>query len=293
MFIDIHSHLILFPTCPRPSDGKQPYPTPEVMLEYYDGIGVDKSIMLPVVSPDSNYRCQSNDEIFEIHRRYPDRFIPFCNMDPRNMRNTPDAKMEYVMKYYRDKGCRGVGELTANMAMDDPRVHNLFRAAECAGLPVTIHIGTQIGGMYGLVDEAGLPKLEEVLQKFPDLKIFGHSQPFWAEMSQNPTRAERNGYPKGKVIEGRVAELMRKYPNLYGDLSAGSGCNALMRDEEYGIRFLNEFQDRLMFGIDNYSTPDDPPGLMVYLKKLLADKKISQELFDKVTHGNAIRILDL
>ena len=48
-----------------------------------------------------------------------------------------------------------------------------------------------------------------------------------------------------------------------------------------------------MFGIDNYSTPDDPPGLMVYLKKLLADKKISQELFDKVTHGNAIRILDL
>jgi predicted TIM-barrel fold metal-dependent hydrolase len=166
-----------------------------MMLEYYDGIGVAKSIMLPVVSPDSNYRCQSNDEIFEIHRRYPDRFIPFCNMDPRNMRNKPDAELEYVMKYYRDKGCRGVGEVTANMEMNDPRVHNLFRAAECAGLPVTIHLATRIGGMYGLVDDPGLPRLEEVLQKFPDLKIFGHSQPFWSEMSADLSPEERNGYP--------------------------------------------------------------------------------------------------
>ena len=98
---------------------------------------------------------------------------------------------------------------------------------------------------------------------------------------------------KGKVIEGVVPKLMRKYDNLYGDLSAGSGCNAIKRDEEYGIKFLNEFQDRLMFGIDTYSTPDDPPPFMVYLKQLLAEKKISQELFDKISHGNAIRILNL
>ena len=48
-----------------------------------------------------------------------------------------------------------------------------------------------------------------------------------------------------------------------------------------------------MFGIDDYSTPDNPPGLMIYLKNLLAEKKITPELFDKITHGNAIRILNL
>ncbi|MEI8345181.1 MAG: hypothetical protein WCG06_03820, partial [Candidatus Omnitrophota bacterium] len=48
--------------------------------------------------------------------------------------------------------------------------------------------------------------------------------------------------------EGRVPQLMRKYTNLYGDLSAGSGCNALKRDRKYAVKFLNEFQDRLMFG---------------------------------------------
>ncbi len=40
-------------------------------------------------------------------------------------------------------------------------------------------------------------------------------------------------------------ELLRKYPNLYADLSALSGANAILRDPEYGVKFLDEFQDRL------------------------------------------------
>ena len=38
----------------------------------------------------------------------------------------------------------------------------------------------------------------------------------------------RGGYPKGPIHKpGRVAELLSKYDNLYGDLSAGSGYNAI------------------------------------------------------------------
>ena len=36
---------------------------------------------------------------------------------------------------------------------------------------------------------------------------------------------------------------MRTYGNLYGDLSAGSGSNALTRDRGYAVKFLNN-QDR-------------------------------------------------
>ena len=32
-------------------------------------------------------------------------------------------------------------------------------------------------------------------------------------------------------------ELLRKYPNLYGDLSAGSGYNAITRDPAFGDAF--------------------------------------------------------
>ena len=86
---------------------------------------------------------------------------------------------------------------------------------------------------------------------------------------------------------------MRKYPNLYGDLSAGSGCNALSRDEEHAIKFLNEFQDRLMFGTDicNIETASTP--LVDFMLKLRNEKKISEEVFQKVARENIIRILEL
>ena len=103
------------------------------------------------------------------------------------------------------------------------------------------------------------------------------------------------GYPEGKIQEeGRVPELMRKYENLYGDLSAGSGCNALKRDREYAVKFLNEFQDRLFFGTD-ICQPTMPTlrPLATFLRDLLARGEISQTVFDKVARGNAVRVLGL
>ena len=174
---------------------------------------------------------------------------------------------------------------------------NYIKGAEAAGLPVTFHLTPFIGLYYGLVVQHGMPELEEVLQRFPNLKFFGHSQAFWAEMGANPTLQDRIGWPSGKIEEeGAVPRLMRKYPNLYGDLSAGSGFNAMNRDEEYAIKFLNEFQDRLFFGTDNCQ----PTGHMYCLKPLaefltrLRDSgKISESVFNKIARENAIRVLDL
>ena len=61
-------------------------------------------------------------------------------------------------------------------------------------------------------------------------------------MSEISGDDEHGGYPAGPVPGGRVVELMRKYPNLLGDLSAGSGLNAIMRDRKFGISFLNDFR---------------------------------------------------
>ena len=68
-------------------------------------------------------------------------------------------------------GAKGLGELTAPIYADDPRVDNLF--AHCAelDLPVTIHIGTMFHDCYGIVDELGLYRLEKMLKKHPKLKI--------------------------------------------------------------------------------------------------------------------------
>ncbi|MBE6403388.1 MAG: amidohydrolase family protein [Lentisphaeria bacterium] len=293
MFIDCHVHALETPSCPNPRDGKALISTPEELLEIYDRVGIEKGVILPIGSPDSTHFVQSNEEMLRMVAKNPDRFIPFCNLDPRSLYNTGNAPLEYVLKYYKDLGCKGVGEVTANLDMDDPRVQNLFQAADNCEIALTFHLSPQNENTYGLIEEMGLKKLEKALQKFHKVKFFGHSQAFWAEISANPTVDDRNGYPKGKVEEGAIAKLMRKYPNLYGDLSAGSGCNALKRDEEYAIKFLNEFQDRLMFGTDICQPHRASTPLVDFMLKLRDEKKISEEVFRKVARENIIRILDL
>jgi hypothetical protein len=102
----------------------------------------------------------------------------------------------------------------------------------------------------------------------------------------------RTGYPKGKVKPGRVVELMRKYPNLHGDLSAGSGFNAISRDPEFGCAFMEEFQDRLYWATDIANDPQKVP-IVDYFRKLKAEKLISAAAYEKITWRNTDRLLKL
>ena len=103
----------------------------------------------------------------------------------------------------------------------------------------------------------------------------------------------RAGYPKGPIKkEGRLQELLRRYPNLHCDLSAGSGYNAISRDAEYGPHFLEEFQDRLYFGTD-ICAPDTPAPQAGFLLKLRNEKKLSETCFQKIARENAIKLLGL
>lgn len=296
MFIDIHVHTRRIAGPVRVTGDQLTYASPQELLEAYDEVGIERGCVLPGVNPECAYVPQSNEEVLELAAQNS-RFIPFCNVDPRAMTNSIHSPFNWIFSYYRDKGCKGIGEVCANLSMLDPLVLAMFKGAEAAGLPVTFHLSPFIGYSYGLVVSAGLPELEMVLQQFPKLKIFAHSQTFWAEMGANPTVEERMGYPTGKIQEeGRIPQLMRKYENLYGDLSAGSGCNALSRDPEYAAKFLTEFQDRMLFGTDNCQ----PKGHMIVmdiLAKFLLDLrqkgKISETVFQKVARENAIRLLGL
>ncbi len=293
MFIDVHGHTRMFPGPPRDERRETPYTMPEDLIKRHDAVGIEKGILLPGVSPECVFAPQANEEIIEICRKYPGRFVPFCNLDPRAMTNSPDAPLGKILRYYRDLGCKGVGEVTANLPFGDLMVQNLFKHVQEVGFPLTFHISAKIGGTYGLYDDPGLPQLERSLQTFPDLKFFGHSQVFWAEMSPLATPADRDGYPNYPVKEeGVIPKLFRRYPNLYGDLSANSGCNALARDPDYAAKFLDEFQDRLMFGTD-ICAPGTPTPLVDLLLKFRDEKRISEEIFQKVARENVIRLLEL
>ena len=294
MFIDIHGHAVQEPVCPDPYTGTQLISTPEVLIARYDEVGIERAVILPLLNPDNTHIMQSNEEVLRMAENFSGRFIPFCNLDPRALYNSCHSPLDKVLAYYRGKGCKGIGEVTANLPILDPRVQNLFHAAEVNGLPLTFHLAPFEGNIYGLVDNAGLPGLEMSLQRFPKLRFLGHSQTFWAEISAGPTLNNRLGYPAGPVSEeGAVPRLMRTYENLCGDLSAGSGCNALKRDPEYAVKFLNEFQDRLFFGTDICRPTKLDTPLVDFLLDLRREGKISETVFRKVARENAVRLLGL
>ena len=297
MLIDIHGHCLKNKDLPY-RRGDEPFVWPELLLNMHKEIGIDRGVLLPVIGPENTSVTQTVDEVLDIARESGGHFIPFLNLDPRMMFNTPDADLSFIIEHYKAKGCKGIGELTINMPFTDPRCLNLFAAAEKNELPVTIHVATQEGGMYGLVDELGLKRLEIVLQKFPNLKILGHSQAFWSHMSSDVNAANWGGYPTGPVARpGRIAELMRKYDNLLGDFSAGSGLNSLTRDPSFAYEFIDEFQDRLFYGTDLCQPKNRNSsiffGLRDFLKNGLEEKKISQAVYEKITHLNAERLLGL
>lgn len=236
--------------------------------------------------------------------KYPDRFIPYCNIDPRAMSNSPEAPLDKILQYYKDRGCKGIGEVMPNLEVLNPLVQNLFRCAEKVGLPIVFDGSIQKTGCFGLYDDPGLPQLEYSLQKFPKLKIFGHGPVFWTEIAKLDTPGERgvgmrpdisqfSRLPDGPIKEeGVVPKLFRKYENLYGDLSDGTCYRALTRDEEYGPKFLEEFQDRLYFGTDYCSCGMDIP-LTRKLIEWRDSGKISVEAFNKIARENAIKLLEL
>ena len=283
--IDMHSHVTPEPLTWR-SNGET-FCTPPQLRQMYDRLGVEKAVLLP---PPKEL---SSREAKNLVRDYPETFgWWFCNFDPVTEINDPEADLSAEMLSYKKAGAKGIGELVWNRYFDDPYILNLFKYAELCDLPVTFHIGNN-GKDYGLIDELGLPRLEKVLGMFPKLKFLGHSQKFWAEIGQCD-EVSRNGYPTGKVIPGRVVELMRKYPNLCGDMSAGSGANAMIRDPEFAYEFMEEFQDRLFFGLDICAPQDS--GIRVQLGQFLDESmqkgKISYTAYEKISRGNALELLE-
>lgn len=288
--IDIHAHVVSAKNIPPSSINIRA----EQLLSVYNEINVEKAVLLPIISPEGQTHLMTNESVIEIVESYPDKFYWFCNVDPRFAPNSVNTDLSVFLNFYKEKGAKGVGELTSNLYFDDPKMDNLLYHCEECDMPILFHISPASGVNYGVVDEIGLPRLEKMLKKHPKLKFIGHSQPFWAEMSADITEEFRNRYPKGKVKEGRIAQLLREYDNLYCDLSAGSRANAIMRDPEYAELFLNEFADRILYGCDICEAVSTfPYKFSDFLENMREKGTLKEENYIKICRGNAEKILGL
>jgi len=110
MLIDVHVHCCKtrHPKVTRPNGSV--YPDPATLIAMMDAAGIDKAVVQTTVSPECRYTAVSTEETVEICAMYPGRLIPFCNVDPRWLTNSPRSDFRPLLAAYKELGCRGVGE---------------------------------------------------------------------------------------------------------------------------------------------------------------------------------------
>jgi predicted TIM-barrel fold metal-dependent hydrolase len=210
--------------------------------------------------------------------------IPFCSIDPRTSYSGGKKGLVGILKRYVEEGARGFGEHKPGVKIDDPRSMTIYAACGELKLPVLFHLDSQRN-----IDAPGLPGLEKVLKENPHTHFIGHGPGWWASISGGITEKELGGYPKGTVMPGGAIDtLMEKYPNIHGDLSAGSGASAISRDLKFGREFLIRRADRLMFGTDFLA-----PGQNVPQLTLFRQIELPEEVRAKIFRDNARRIMGL
>ena len=176
----------------------------------------------------------------------------------------------------------GYGENLCGLPVDDPMQQRVYEACDRLGISVTMHIDWWINR-----DKPGLPGFEQMVKTYSRVKWIGHAQYFWREISAKVPRKE--SYPKGPVVpDGRLDELFGKYKNLYADLSAGSGYNAITRDPEFGLAFLKRWKHRLMFATDKLRKVQDTSMI-----EFIRNADISKDAFEGITRKNAERVFGL
>lgn len=290
--IDVHIHAALHRQEHRPSPRNPEdcyLAQPEELLEHLAAQGIDQALVMSSGTTDPD---TGNAACCRMAAEHPWQLHWMANID-----DTAQPEQVYdLLAACKAQGAVGVGEVAVNQWMDSPLLSALFAAAQDLDLPVTCHMSPEPGYNYGVCDRAGLPLLEQTLRRYPQLKLLGHSQLFWLEISGDCPRQgndARNAMGRGPVTPGgRVPALFRDFPNLYGDLSAYSASCAILRDEEFGLAFLEENQDRLLFGTDTLNKHQTFP-LGKFLDRAVAEGRLSTAAYEKICRENARQLFHL
>jgi hypothetical protein len=258
--------------------------TAEQLLRWMDAHEVAKAAVLPLVSPESSSFPISTEYVLAQTQPYRDRLVPFCCVDPRASYRGGQKGLRKILQTYVDAGAKGFGEHKPGVPVDDPRSQMIYEACGELHLPILFHLDEQRN-----TDAPGLPGLEKMLARFPKTVFIGHAQGWWSSVSGDATAADLARYPHAPVTPGgTVDRLMDAYPNIYGDLSAGSGANAISRDPKWGREFLIRRADRLLLGTD-YLSPDQP----VPQFEILAGMELPALVRRKIDYANAARLLGI
>lgn len=280
--IDIHQHLHY---SGRPDD---------VLLAHQRAMGVTTTILLPAgrpvktasthdgVSNGLQAEAFGNEACYEFARAHPREYLFGANEVP-----DLDGAIPEIEKYLK-LGAVLIAESKFGVECDSPAMQSIYQLAQAYRAPVLMHWQA---GMYNY----GFARFHHMLAKYPRVNFIGHAQTWWANVDQKNVDDPNHLYPTGPITPGGLTEkYLADYPNMFGDLSAGSGLNALTRDPSFTPGFFERHQDKLLYGSDcNDPTPQTKTcqgrETIAVVRQYAPSKKIERKLL----YGNAKKLFRL
>src|SRR5262245_5292300 len=280
-------------------------------------------------------------DLFDEHARllwskYRDRFAIFANIDwqgggknnepatwdcqrpdfaRRVARELASAKERGAcgLKIFKQFGLEYKNSDLSLIKIDDPRWDGIWQACGELGLPVLIHVADP-AAFFLPIDETN--ERWEELHRHPEWSFFGPRFPPRDELLAAFMRVVRR-HPKTTFISAHVAsnaeDLQRvglwldECPNLYGEIA--SRIAELGGKPRAARRFIDKYQDRILFGTDG---PWPEERVRLYWRFLETDDeyfpyserpfppqgfwnisgvKLPDELLRKIYSNNAQRII--
>ena len=257
--IDIHQHT--------PYSGR----TADELVEHQKTMGITKTILLPAGSRFGLAGgVAPNDASVELARRFPKQYYFFANELP----DLPETRR--VIEKYLKMGGIGIGEQKFPVDCDSLQIDLLAEIAREYDVPILLHFQHKT---YNF----NIERFHKTLAKHPRVNFIGHAQAWWGNIDKS--HEQEVGYPKTKVTPGGISDrLLADYPNMYGDLSAGSGLNAMLRDEDHAREFLKRHQDKVLYGSDcsdRFGRGEKCSGSqqITTLRRLAPDPKMQRKIF--------------
>ncbi len=265
---------------------------PASNLAHMAGAGITKANLLT--------RGDVLDRVKALQAEAPARFTWFHSYDVAR----PDAE-QVLTKAVKD-GARGFGEMKFHVAADGPELRRIYALAADLQVPILIHFQEVDHFPNEGTWATGYAKtFQSVLQANLKTTFIGHADAFWANVSAD--YRNEAAYPTGPIKRGGVTDKwLGDYPNLFGDLAANSGNNALSRDPEFTADFLKRHQDKLLFGSDcscsdghggGVSQGNNPAAARMVAKCVaretlsLLKRTTAPAIFEKLVWGNVHKLL--